>query len=78
MKRTTIHLPNDLRLKAKRVAKKRGVSLADLMRKALEKELVAEAPDPYLFLRVKPHPGRPDTPTDLSVSYEKYLYGEET
>ena len=42
MKRTTLHLPEELRLRAKELAKRRGMALADLVRRALERE-VAES-----------------------------------
>lgn len=77
MKRTTIHLPADLRARAKRVAKARGVTLAELFRRALEREVAEEGRgqiDP--IFRTPPWSGK--VPADLSGRLDDYLYGEDT
>lgn len=75
MKRTTIHLPAELRTRAKRCAKERGVTLAELMRAALEKEIGAERGRDPLFRPLEGYQRLPDTPRDLAEKHDEYLYG---
>jgi len=75
MKRTTIFLPEELRVRAKQCAEHRGVSLADLLRQALEREIaVKPAPDP-LFVPLKGYVRRKGVPHDLAANHDEYLYG---
>ena len=77
MDRTTIMLPPDLKMRASSQAKKRGVSLGQFIREALENSLSTENPnkasDDPLFLDSAVFRGK--TPKDLASKHDKYLYG---
>ncbi len=75
MKRTTIHLPAELRAKAKRCAKERGVTLAELMRAALEREIGGAASADPLFRPLVGYNRLPDAPRALAENHDAYLYG---
>jgi hypothetical protein len=78
MHRTTILLPEDLKRRASSLARRRGVSLAELIRDALEERLAAKssfADDP-LFKEYEPFDD-PDGPTDLAANHDYYLYDLE-
>ncbi len=78
MRRTTVVLPRDLEARAKRRARERGVSFAELIRLALARELGARSRvgAPLPFLRELPHARRGRKgPADLSANLERYLYG---
>jgi len=79
MKRTTIMLPEELKAKATRRARKKGISLGNLIRQSLEGELkkptgtLSEDPlfnDTVVFMG--------DTPSDLSKNHDRYLYDDES
>lgn len=79
MHRTTILLPEDLKRRASRLARRQGVSLAELIRSALEDKLAARdswANDP-LWKALEPMDFPPDTPTDLAANHDHYLYDME-
>ena len=66
MKRTSIVLPADLRARAKRRAKERGVSFAELVRSAVARE-VSEGPeerDPIFEVTILRGRGRRDGSTN--------------
>lgn len=74
MKRTTIMLPTELRHRALRSARKRGVSLGELIRESLDAALpteVYEASEDSLFESVV-FDG--PAPRDLSSKHDRYLY----
>lgn len=76
MHRTTIMLPEDLKRRAAKRARSEGVSLAELIRGALEEKLAAPkswANDP-LWKALEPIDFPPDTPTDLAARVDDYLY----
>ena len=80
MHRTTILLPEDLRRRAEKAAKSRGLSLSELIRRQLEKvggsaEKSRGRRDDPLFKNWKPS-GK-STPRDLAANHDRYLYGEE-
>lgn len=78
MKRTTIMLPGDLRAKAKRVAKARGVTLGELVREALADKIAAPGGADAIFRPVA-LPEDVDlsrVPRDLAGNHDKYLYGD--
>ena len=77
MNRTTVMLPGDLKLKAKKTAENMGISLGELIRVSLKiqigKKTDTVQDDPFLS----------DTavfnghiPNDISVNHDRYLYGE--
>ncbi len=79
MKRTTIMLPDDLKIRAHRRAKSIGVSLGELIRESLE--VILSHPDEKkltedpLFADDAVYDGK--TPKDLSRNHDQYLYGEK-
>lgn len=76
MHRTTILLPEDLKRRASKLARREGVSLAELIRSALEERLAARtswANDP-LWKALEPMDFLPDSPTDLAANHDAYLY----
>ena len=76
MQRITLLLPPDLKAQAERQAQARGVSIGELIREILATALKGEpngqrATDP-LFADDAIFPG--DTPPDLSLHHDRYLY----
>jgi predicted transcriptional regulator len=77
MKRTTIMLPEELRLRAQQLARASNQSLADLIRKSLEKTLAEKrhlAKDSFFADKVT---WKGSAPKDLSANVDKYLYDED-
>lgn len=75
MHRTTILLPEDLKLRASKRARRDGLSLSELIRSALEEKLAAQsswANDP-LWKALEPI-DFPDSPGDLAANHDDYLY----
>jgi hypothetical protein len=72
MERTTVLLPAELKAQAERAAKAAGVSLGELIRRALEAK-VAQARDP-LFADEAAFSG--DTASDLAREHDRYLYDD--
>jgi hypothetical protein len=77
MKRTTIMLPPELKERAQRTARERGISFGQLLRESLEETLRRDsksgfAADP-LFADTAVFEG--DAPADLAASHDVYLYG---
>ena len=79
MERTTIMLPPELKSKAAKYSELRGISLGQLIREALEKEVAQEAAIDYeadsFFSDNAVFHG--DAPVDLSLRHDHYLYSEE-
>ncbi len=79
MKRTTIMLPDDLKIRAHNRARGMGISLGELIRESLEATL--NHPDEEkltkdsLFTDDALYDGK--VPTDLSRNHDRYLYGEK-
>lgn len=78
MKRTTIMIPNELKIRATRHAKKIGVSLGGFIRESLENALEVENrlsgkddEDPF-FSDTAVFSG--ESPPDLSTNHDAYLY----
>jgi hypothetical protein len=78
MKRTTIMIPNELKTRATRHAKKIGMSLGGFIREALEKAMEVENhrsgkddEDPF-FSDKTVFSGK--SPSDLSANHDDYLY----
>lgn len=78
MRRTTIMLPESLRLRAQAAAEDLGISMGELIRQALETTLTAAAKSP------ERDPFFADTdfwdgsgPADLAARHDDYLYGDE-
>lgn len=77
MNRTTVMLPGDLKLKAKRTAENMGISLGELIRLSLKIQIGAKndikQDDPFLSdIEVFSGP----IPDDFSLNHDKYLYGD--
>ena len=75
MKRTTVMLPAELKARAKRTARERGISFGELLRQSLEAAVEApsaEYADPA-FGDAAVYEG--ETPGDLSGDHDSYLYG---
>lgn len=77
MQRTTIMLPRDLKVLAANYSEKMGVSLGQLIRDCLRKELDRAGSNATLkdcFFEDKAvYQG--NAPSDLSVEHDEYLYG---
>ena len=78
MKKTTIILPNDLKMRAVKKARKQGISLGEFIRQALKLALQPSKSqyqtDPF-FHDERLFTG--ETPSDLSKNHDTYLYGED-
>ena len=76
MKRTTVMIPEDLKIRAVNRANSMGLSLGGLIRESLERVLRSEdtgmLDDPYLADNAV-YEG--DTPVDLAKNHDQYLYG---
>lgn len=78
MHRTTVMLPRELKRRAARTARRRGISLGELVREALEERLAAlsddePTQDPFIAdAEVFSGP----VPGDLSTRHDAYLYDE--
>jgi hypothetical protein len=78
MRRTTIMLPADLRLRAIQYANQLGISLGELIRKSLSSLLQGSATavkKDSLFSDKGVFRGR--APRDLAQNHDRYLYGDE-
>jgi len=79
MKRTTIMLPEDLKMRALKRADIVGLSLGGFIRESLEKSLqtsdVDQADDDPLFADNATFQGK--TPADLALKHDDYLYGDK-
>ena len=78
MKRTTVMLPEDLKLKAEKRAEKMGISLGEFIRLSLEAQIRLkkdESQDDFFLSDDAIFSG--DVPVDISVNHDKYLYGEK-
>lgn len=75
MKRTTVMLPAELKAKAMRAARERGISFGELLRRALT--ATVEAPpaqyEDSAFADAAVFDG--PAPADLSEGHDGYLYG---
>ena len=79
MKRTTVMLPQDLKMRALKRANMMGVSLGQFVRQSLERalndrdDIPSEDPlfaDDAVF--------RGDSPADLAKNHDSYLYGDRS
>lgn len=79
MDRTTIMLPRGLKARAQQRAHELGISLAELIRESLEKDLdgvrVRTRAQDSLFREVPIYRGH--APEDLSAAHDRYLYGDD-
>ncbi|MEK7269724.1 MAG: hypothetical protein AAB215_02150 [Planctomycetota bacterium] len=81
MKRTTVMLPYELHAKACFVARERGISFGELVRKSVERATERKPArrkgwkDDPLFANFKPFEGK--GPTDVAARHDDYLYGDE-
>ena len=78
MERTTIMLPLELKVRAQRVAHRRGISLGVLIRESLTRVLENEeqnhrAADPLFAADAV---FTDDAPADLAQHHDRYLYPE--
>ena len=74
MVRTTVALPDDLKEMAEQEARRRGITLAELIRESLESALTPIRTDDPLFADVAVFEGH--SPRDLSARHDDYLYGD--
>lgn len=82
MWKTTLMLPIELKERAQRIARTRGISFGELMRQSLESTVVTEESkrtlddDPFWAdLRNLP-PAELEGPTDAAANHDHYLYDE--
>jgi len=77
MNRTTVMLPGDLKLKAKRTAENMGISLGELIRLSLKIQVEEKTDivqdDPFLSDNAV---FSEEVPNDLSLNHDRYLYGD--
>lgn len=76
MHRTTILLPETLKRRASKLARREGVSLSELIRSALEEKLAARTSwaNDSLWKALEPMDFPADSPTDLAANHDDYLY----
>ena len=77
MPRTTIVLPEDLKLRAVEQARREGIPFSELVRQAIEARLESSSPrvgDDPLFDDVPVFEGA--VPPNLGADHDTYLYGE--
>jgi hypothetical protein len=78
VRRTTVVLPEDLRLRAQERARRDGIPFAELVRQAVEARIgtppASAAQDP-LFRDVPVYRG--PAPADLSTEHDRYLYEDD-
>ncbi len=75
MTRTTIMLPEDLRLRVRERARERGIPFAEFVRQALEARLGTPSDRPEedsLFAEIPVYDG--PAPVDLAAEHDRYLY----
>lgn len=80
MKRTTIMLPDDLKMRAIKHAKTMGVSFGGFVRESLTRALQNQNPDtpaedPFFADEIV-FDG--ESPVDLAVKHDDFLYGDRT
>jgi hypothetical protein len=78
MKRTTVMIPAELKARALRQARKRGVSLGSMIRESLESSLensASDASEDPLFADMAVYGG--PVPKNLSEAHDEYLYSED-
>ncbi len=77
MNRTTVMLPGDLKLKAKKTAENMGISLGELIRLSLKIQVGKKTDilqdDPFISDNAV---FSGDIPKDLSLNHDRYLYGD--
>ena len=78
MERTTIMIPEDLKIKALKHASTMGISLGQFIRESIEKSLDDSQKnrpmDDPLFSDDTIYQGK--TPLDLAENHDKYIHGE--
>ena len=78
MRRTTVMIPEDLKIRAARRANSAGLSLGGFIRESLERALKSDVAgtldDPFLNDNAV---YEDDTKVDLAQNHDTYLYGEE-
>jgi len=78
MKRTTVMIPEDLKIRAAKRANAVGISLGEFIRESLEKALKTNPADvlddPFLSDNAV---FEGETPVDLALDHDKYLYEDE-
>jgi hypothetical protein len=79
MERTTVMLPNSLKVQAGRLARQRHISVGTLVRESLEDKINAfeskSDRDPFF---ADEHVYMGLSPAQLSLKHDDYLYGENT
>jgi hypothetical protein len=79
MERTTIMLPHQLKILALEQANKKGISLGQFIREAIQKSLDSHINDDVfddpLFTDDAVYTGK--TPADLAKNHDVYLYSEQ-
>lgn len=79
MERTTIMLPRDMKLQAAQYAKKKGISMGELIRNAiaatLDQSRKKDSDADPLFTDQECFTG--PVPADISAHHDKYLYSKE-
>ena len=78
MKRTSVMIPEDLKIRAAKRANAVGISLGEFIRESLEKALKTNPADvlddPFLSDNAV---FEGETPVDLALDHDKYLYENE-
>lgn len=76
MERTTIMLPPELKTRAVRRARRKGISFGEYVREALTAELSREGGKGVDSFLSDTAVYRGEAPSDLSARHDDYLYGE--
>ena len=75
MKRTTVMIPEDLKIRAVKRANSLGISLGEFIRESLEKALKSNPAvfldDPFLNVNAV---FEGETPVDLALHHDEYLF----
>jgi predicted DNA-binding protein len=80
MKRTTVMIPDDLKIRAAKHAKMMGMSLGQFVRESLEKHLQSSngghSANDALFADDAVFEGK--VPNDVAKNHDEYLYGDRS
>lgn len=77
MQRTTIMLPEDLKIKAEEFSRKKGLSLGEIVREAMRDLLKKAEEDEGDSFFSDTAVYKKDVPKDLSRNHDEYLYGDK-
>lgn len=77
MHRTTIMIPEDLKIRAEEFSRKKGLSLGEIVREAMRDLLKKAEEDEGDSFFCDTAVYQKDVPKDLSRNHDEYLYGDK-